>query len=103
MKLTKHFPLKGLIKILLKFVAKANDIHLPDNLTLTYPLPPDASGKDTDNMDPVVMETPAVSDASAGLSAINNGEYVEPSYMQTKPLNHLQKLLCKVKRVIFHA
>lgn len=80
----------------------ANDMPLPDNLTVTYSLPPDASGKNTENVD-LVVTTPAVSDASAGVSAINDGEDMEPCDMQTKPLNHLQKLLCKVKRVIFHA
>lgn len=87
-----------------EIVAKANDIHLPDNLTLTYPLPPDASGKDTDNMDPVVMETPAVSDASAGLSAINNGEYVEPSHAnktsESPPEVALQSETCNLPCIV---
>lgn len=75
----KTLPLEKIDENPVKIVAKANDIPLPVNLTLTYPLPPDASGKDTENMDPVVVETPLVSDASAGVSAINDGEDVEPS------------------------
>lgn len=59
-------------------------MRLSDNLMLTYPLPPDASGKD-----PMVNDTAVVRDASAGVSLINDGEDVEPSYMQAKILNHL--------------
>lgn len=48
---------------------------LPDNLTLTYPMPPDASRDDTENVDPVVKETPVVTPAAeAALKVVTDRE-----------------------------
>lgn len=82
-----------------EFAAIASDKPLPDNLTATHPPPADASGPDTESLGPGVMETPVVSKGPVEVSAINDGEDVEPSYMHTKPLNHLQRLFCRVKHV----
>lgn len=62
----------------LGFLAKANKIPLLDNLAVTYIPPPVAPGKDGETVDSVVMETPGVMAASAGVSADKDGEDKEP-------------------------
>lgn len=57
---------------------KANKIPLLDTLALTYIPRPGAPGKDGETVDSVVMETPVVMDASAGVSADKDDEDKEP-------------------------